>query len=137
MSEVPPAPAGLRERGAALWVDLHEDRDRGPDERTLIVEACRMADRLDQLHVALSGEPWLLVERGDSPLILVVDHALGEARRTAMALKQLVGELRLQREPGVKRGGVPVEPAEDPRVEVDPIDELRARREGRVPDTSG
>lgn len=124
-----------------MWVSLHEDRTRGPDETALIVEACRLVDRLDQLDAALRGDAWMdLAESTSGRLVVVVDGAASEARLTAGALKGIVAELRLQRVEGVTRGGaVPTGEVPAPEQEVDEVDELRARRAapGRGADPAG
>jgi hypothetical protein len=120
---------------------LHEDRTRGPGETALIVEACRLVDRLDLLNAALRGDAWMhLAEGKGARLVVVVDAAASEARLTAGALKGLIAELRLHEVPGVTRGGaVPTGESPPPKLEVDEVDELRARRgaAGRVPDSAG
>lgn len=85
-------------RGETLWRDLAGD-SMGPLERTLLEEACRIADRLDKLDRALQGRAvnWLkLVADSEDPtrLIVVIDRPLGEARQHALALKQLLADLR-------------------------------------------
>lgn len=78
-------------------------RDGDPYELTvLITEACRIANRLDQLDRLLSGdaELWLhLVEsRGD--VEVRVDNALPEARQQANVLRQLLAEIKRRRGDG-------------------------------------
>jgi tRNA(Met) C34 N-acetyltransferase TmcA len=85
-------------RGETLWQQMRGD-DLGPLERTLLEEACRIADRLDKLDRALQGRAvnWLkLVADSEDPtrLIVVIDRPLGEARQHALALKQLLADLR-------------------------------------------
>jgi hypothetical protein len=85
-------------RGVTLWRDLNGDT-LPPAERVLLEEACRIADRLDKLDRLLDGDAdtWLtLVEdRGDPDRqTVVVDKPLAEARQQALALKQIVAELR-------------------------------------------
>jgi hypothetical protein len=70
-----------------------------PAHRVLIEEACRLADRAAALDRLLQGDAadWVeLVEAKGDPerQVLVIDSALSEARQHAMALKQIVGELR-------------------------------------------
>lgn len=70
-----------------------------PERRVLLEEACRIADRLDRLDALLSGDSgsWvrLVEDKGDPERqIVVVDRALAEARQQAVALKQLIAELR-------------------------------------------
>jgi hypothetical protein len=125
---VPDPPAGLRKRALRLWRELHEDSERGPDESALIVEVCRLAQRLDDLDVELRGEWSVEVAR--------------EARLSAGQLRALMAELRLQETPGVARGGAVPPPQPDPgRVDEQEArrhDELAARRaQGRGADPAG
>lgn len=118
-------------------MSLHEDRTRGPGETALIVEACRLVDRLDLLNAALRGDAWMQLAGGRAGrLVVVVDAAASEARLTAGALKGLIAELRAHEVPGVTRGGrvgdgpgAPVDPVPVER-EVPRHDELAARRSG-------
>lgn len=99
-----------------------------------------MVDRLDLLDAAMRGDPWMRLDEvpASGRWVVVVDQVVGEARRTAGALKALIGELRLQADPLVQRGGqapgpdpevVPV-PAPVGREELPRHDELAARRSG-------
>jgi hypothetical protein len=65
----------------------------------LIVEACRIADRLDELNRCLTGDTnvWLrLTEGRDEVLEVRVDAAMQEARQQATVLRQLLAEIRRQ-----------------------------------------
>lgn len=72
----------------------------GPMQRVLLMEACRIADRLDKLETQLTDpeSEWLRVEpdREDPtrPVEVVVDKALAESRQQATALKGLIAEIR-------------------------------------------
>jgi hypothetical protein len=65
-------------------------------QAVLLLEACRIADRLDKLDAQLRGEDWLrfLVDEAGTAVSVVVDKPLAEARQQATALKQIVAELR-------------------------------------------
>jgi len=66
----------------------------------MIVEAARIADRLERLDAALTGETqtWLrLTEGRDAVLELRVDNALAEARQQATVLRHLIAEVQRQR----------------------------------------
>jgi hypothetical protein len=70
----------------------------------LLEEACRIADRLDQMDRMLSGDAssWIdLVESKGDPerQEIVIDKLLAEARQQAVALKQLIAELRQEAAP--------------------------------------
>lgn len=91
-------PPGLRERGRWLWRQMIPGQSWGPAQRVMIEEACRLADRMDQLDRLLRGDidVWarLLVDEDTGTAALVVDRALGEARMHATAYKQILAELR-------------------------------------------
>lgn len=77
----------------------------------LLEEACRIADRLDQLDRMLSGgaRSWvsLVEDKGDPERqSVVIDRLLAEARQQATALKQLIAEIRAT--------GAPAKPAQAP-----------------------
>jgi hypothetical protein len=117
-------PAGLGPDGRQLWTEVIADGPLGPPERTLLREACRLVDRLDKLDRYLRGErdSWLRVriDLDGEDLTLTIDKALSEARQQAVALKQILGELRAAR---TAAGNAPAAPAP-------------AAREGN-PDVSG
>lgn len=63
----------------------------------LIIEAARVADRLEKLDDLLSGEAetWARVlSRRDDVVELTVDGAMVEARQQATVLRQLLAEIR-------------------------------------------
>lgn len=116
-------------RGQRLWADMGGDKLVG-GRRVLLEEACRIADRLDELDRLLSGdaEDWLgIVEDKGNPdrQILVIDKPLAEARQQATALKQIVAELR--------QGSAVAEPEQGGDI----LDQLAARRAKRLADASG
>jgi hypothetical protein len=71
----------------------------------LLVEACRIADRLDTLDRQLHGHDWLRFRHDESgaEVTVFVDRVLAEAREQATALKGLVAEL-------LKSAGKPAAP---------------------------
>lgn len=100
-----------------MWRELHAERERSSGESALITEACRLADRLDQLDGVLRTG-WSVVEAR-------------EARLSAGQLRGIVGELRAHDASAVRPGG------SGPVEEGDPLDQLAARRAARLPDASG
>lgn len=125
----PPAPPkGLSPRGRALWTAMHQGRTPGPTETVLLVEACRLVDRLDRLDLVLRGSPFVTLrtdEDDEERLVLVVDSAASEARMTAGALKQIVAELRHHGGgEGAGQGG-------------SLLDQLAAKRADRIANSSG
>lgn len=93
MSDVPAVPDGLDERGARLWVSVHEQHPGLTDpEREVVLEACRVADRLERLDaICRVSEPVIETDKGG----LITHPAFAEARQQQNLLKQLVASLRL------------------------------------------
>jgi hypothetical protein len=84
---------------------MHEAAEFNPAERELLLEACRIADRLDQLDGVVRGkgiEGLLHLRRMDDEgdITLTVDGVLAEARQQANIMKQLVAALRVPDEAG-------------------------------------
>lgn len=77
--------------GQALWAGVFSPQLPAL-HRQLLLEACRLVDRMDRLNEHLEdGTPWLEVEESEGRRVeVVVDKALAEARQHATALKQLV-----------------------------------------------
>jgi len=94
----------LGRAGAALWSEMNAGALLGPMQRVLLLEACRLTDRLDKLDAVLAGEvhTWLTLElREDDEeefgrtFVVVVNSAVAEARQTAVALKSVMSEIRM------------------------------------------
>lgn len=113
-------PEGLGERGAALWQAVTSDRTWDAAGLVLVAEACRAADRLEQLDRLLRGdiEVWARLEAEfksqDRRIVLALDDALAEARQQQGTLLQLVKMLGLGKATSAPSG---------PQQE-DPLDEL-------------
>lgn len=100
----PPAdstPKGLARRGRQLWKDVTATGDLTPPERTLLEQACRIADRLDRLAAFVAGDSdrWATfsIDYDSGEVMVVIDKALSEERQQAVAFKQLLAELRQSR----------------------------------------
>lgn len=102
-------PAGLLTRGRALWHELVEGRDLAGGGRSLAIEACRIADRLDRLDAILNSDTkqWGYFRRsldrlasesgdGEQKFVLVITSALAEARQQAAVLRQIVAGLPMK-----------------------------------------
>jgi hypothetical protein len=90
----------LGARGLALWRDVTAAAALKPAELEILLEACRIADRLETLDELLSGgaESWARIQLPrdeDGELVLVVSGALSEARQQQNIFKQLIASLRL------------------------------------------
>jgi hypothetical protein len=95
--------------GERLVADLSREGD-GYHIEVMIVEASRIADRLDKLAALLSGErsAWATVRIGrDGVAELKVDSALQEARAQATTLRGLLYEIHRQ------RAGIEIEPGDE------------------------
>lgn len=120
-------PVGLAARGSALWEALSTGTGIDPAGAVLVAEACRIADRLEQLNGLLVGDEaeWARVQlprRENDELILRVDGALTEARQQAQVLRQLLGQLGTT-QAGESEGG-------------SFLDDLARRRSDRLADST-
>jgi hypothetical protein len=98
-------PDGLGDRGRKLWADITELHELDPVQAVTLVEACRTADRLEQLDQIIAGKGVLrllhfrhMVERDSDDerhLVMTVDGVLSEVRQQQTVLKQLLAALRL------------------------------------------
>lgn len=125
-------PSILDSRGAHLRFDLRKQHEGDAAALALIEEACRIVDRLDELDRILSRPPtsWLDALDTDSdgtPIKLIINAPLAEARQQAMALKQIFTELRQMR----------AQAHADPDEGGGEEDELAARRAARIANTAG
>ncbi|SDZ55277.1 hypothetical protein SAMN05216215_109715 [Saccharopolyspora shandongensis] len=82
--------------GQRLWAAMTDGGPLPAMQAVLLLEACRIADRLDKLDAQLRGEDWLRfdVDETGAEVTVIVDRVLSEARQQATALKQIVAELR-------------------------------------------
>ncbi|MCG7284975.1 hypothetical protein MHY85_03180 [Cellulomonas sp. ACRRI] len=100
-----------------------------PAVAALVVEACRIMDRLDQIDGIVTGKSeWIELmhfrtktEAGDE-ITVTLDDCLGEARQQANALRGLLSQL------GIGKADLSGKTAEKAR---DPLDDLAARRAAR------
>jgi hypothetical protein len=100
-----PGPDQLGERGAETWAAITEGRQSDALWQALVLEACRIVDRLDQLNDIIAGKGVLQLmhlRRMDRDLsaetvkiVMTVDAVLTEAREQAGQLRQLVSQLKL------------------------------------------
>lgn len=96
------APRTLGKRGKALWGDVTALHDLSPEQHVTLHEACRTADRLDQLDGVIRGkgvEGLLhlrrMIDSEDGEIVLKVDAVLSQAAAQQTVLKQLLAALRL------------------------------------------
>lgn len=128
-------PDGLKASGAALWESLGHDVNT-PAGR-IALEACRSADRLDELDSIIQGKGVLELMQfrrvdkigsgtPDEPVVIEVkfDNALGEARQQQNGIRQLLTTLD-----GMGAAAKPEKPVEDkPRSAVDEFTKRRRER---------
>ncbi|ORM18332.1 hypothetical protein [Prescottella equi] len=97
----------LGDAGRRLYDALHDDTD--PYSLTvLVVEAARIKDRLDKFNELLRGDAdsWarLVDARGDDRVVEIrIDSVMQESRQQAGVLRQILGEIRRQKD--VRAGG--------------------------------
>jgi hypothetical protein len=100
-------PPGLGPRGRRIWRETTTDHDLDLLSRELLLEACRVADRLDGLDAILRGDvdTWarLTHDTRTEDYELKIDAALSESRQLATVFKQLIASLRLPDEASGKR----------------------------------
>lgn len=88
----PKPPKGLGVAGRQLWRSIADDYDVEEHERLLLVEACRIADRLDRLAEESNGAPLTVTNfKGDE----VANPLLVESRQQAIVFARLLASLRL------------------------------------------
>lgn len=95
------APEGLGARGSRLWDQITELHDLDPAQTVMLEEACRSADRLEELDRIIAGRGVLdllrfrLVDDEGRVADVKFDSVLGEARQQQTVFKQLLAALRL------------------------------------------
>lgn len=102
--------------GQQLYDELALESD-SYEITALIVETCRIKDRLDHLHRALTGddELWLrlIPSRGDTEVLEIrIDSAAQESRQLATVFRQMLAEVNRRRDD------------DDGSSEYDPLDQL-------------
>jgi hypothetical protein len=83
----PPAPAGLQTAGKRLWREINRRLELDAHERELLLQACRCADRLDELDGIVKAEGLMRDGRPHAALV--------ESRMQQVTLARLIATLRL------------------------------------------
>lgn len=129
-----PAPAGLGERGSALWesitADVAEDgRELDPRELALLRLAAEAEDRIGQLEAVVDETGVMVVGSTGQP---VVHGAVPEARLQRVLIRQLLAGLNLDGEPvAVSQGSLRARHAAEARWNRrDELEQRRARARG-------
>lgn len=87
-------PAGLLERGQELWRAVCEKRTLDAPSRVLLLNACRIADRLDALDAEIDGRLISYNQRGDEVINpLISEHRQQYATLAGIFSKMGLGEL--------------------------------------------
>lgn len=90
-------PARLKTSGRALWKDITSRFELEEHEFLTLKEACRTADRLDELDKEMEGEPLTVVNsKGDE----TANPRIVEQRQQALTYTRLIASMRLPDEEG-------------------------------------
>ena len=88
----PRPPAGLGKRGRTFWRQIATDFELSDAESHLLVEACRVLDRLDVLDGLVAADGAMVTgSQGQQ----VLNPAFAEARQQAVVLHRLLSALDL------------------------------------------
>jgi hypothetical protein len=80
------APAGLGRSGRALWRDIMAEFGLSPHERAILVQVCRIVDRLDAIEAELAGAELTVTGSTGQPR---AHPLLGEQRAQMRVLESL------------------------------------------------
>lgn len=87
-------PAGLLAAGRELWVSVSANRALDAPSRVLLLNACRIADRLDALDEEIDGRLISYNQRGDEVINpLISEHRQQYATLAGIFSKMGLGEL--------------------------------------------
>jgi hypothetical protein len=104
-----PTDSTLGRMGSRLWAEMTAAKDPDPLDRPLLIEACRIIDRLDKLDRQLDGHDWLRFRANEdaTEVTVYVDRVLAEAREQATALRMILADLKKALAPATpeKKGG--------------------------------
>jgi|YelNatPaOPRAMG01_1025707.scaffolds.fasta_scaffold414128_1 hypothetical protein len=84
-------PVGLQWSGRRLWQSVTADFELSEHETSLLLQACRTVDLLDQLQARMDADGPIV----DSPQGLKAHPAAGELRQQRIVLARLVAALGL------------------------------------------
>ncbi|KAA9154220.1 hypothetical protein F6B41_02780 [Microbacterium lushaniae] len=91
-SRKPAPPKGLGKRGRALWRDLHDQLEYDAHESTIVLEACRTVDAIDNLQAVIDRDGYTIA---GSTGQTVVHPAVAELRQQQAGLTRLLTALNL------------------------------------------
>lgn len=132
--------AGLAAAGRSLWSLMTAGAMLGPMQKVLLLEACRIVDRLEKLDAQLRGaeRDWLRLEPLDdegTAYVVIVDKALSESRQQAATLKGILAEIRQAGRTGVRPAAGTGAPAKE-EATGGTLGDLTARIRARQAETS-
>lgn len=91
------APSGMKNSGKKLWVAITSDYELEEHELLILKEACRTADRLDELDKDMENEPLTVVNsKGDE----TANPRIVEQRQQSLTFARLVASLKLPNDAG-------------------------------------
>lgn len=96
-------PAGLKTGGRKLWRSVTDDYELGEHELSILLEASRTVDALDELQRIVREEG----VTKDSPQGVRAHPALVEARQQRVTLAKLVASLRIPLDDAEETGRLP------------------------------
>jgi hypothetical protein len=134
--------AGLGPAGANLWSLMTGGKLLGPMQMVMLLEACRITDRLEKLDAQLRGadSEWLALAPADpegTAVVVIVDRALAEARQQAATLKGLLAEIRQAGRTGTKPASGTGAPAAPAVKEASNLADITARIAARANEAPG
>lgn len=101
-------PEKLGPGGRALWDETVEAHELTPQQKVLLMEACRAKDKLDKIEDGLAGLDSIIetVEREDgAPIEVIVNAAATTAKNQAELMAKMLASMQLGRNNA--RAGVP------------------------------
>lgn len=117
----------LRDSGKKLWRDIKSAYELDPVGDILLMEACRMKDRLDRLAGALSSSSSLWFELGDP-----IETADGEVQIQVVVNNMIAEARQLQSAIAINLGKIGVlKPAKAISESTSIMDQLQAKRAAR------
>lgn len=97
MAEVPAAPPGLGQRGAAFWSTIVDEFELSPPELELLTEACRTIDLCERLAEQVDSDGLMVPgSMGQDRL----HPAVTELRGARLSLGRLLGQIDMPDEDG-------------------------------------
>ncbi|ASW31436.1 terminase small subunit [Mycobacterium phage GuuelaD] len=93
-------PPGLNLAGIDLWISVSGERELDAASKVLLLNACRIADRLDQLDDEIGGRLLSYNQRGDE----VINPLISEHRQQYTVLANILGKMGLGELPKPKSG---------------------------------